>query len=209
MKRYEFAISKAFFEKFFPKKRLKTKADIIEVLMESLKYMLINPTVTKDKKIANLVVHIDKMSRIFFFSKDKYYSIAFPFFVKFFEGKYSFSYKNQTEIDSQLISQVLSIIKCDEFRANCSLDFVEPICEYEEQCDENFWYFLRELLLMEDGYIRYDHDSENEDETVHPLHHFDMFYSSNATFKIGLNQMLEHDHFLDIMDVNTSCRYIR
>ena len=68
------------------------------------------------------------------------------------------------DIDARLIAQVIAIIKCDEFKANCSLDFVAPICEYEEECDENFWIFLRELLLMEDGYIRYDLDQENYDK---------------------------------------------
>ncbi len=103
---------------------------------------------------------------------------------------------------------MIAIIKCDEFKANCSLEFVTPICDYTEECDENFWVFLRELLLMEDGYIRYDYDEEHENGDIHPLNHYDLFYSSNATFKIGLEDKERQTNFIDLMDINTSCKYL-
>jgi hypothetical protein len=109
----------------------------------------------------------------------------------------------------------MSIIKCDEFKANCSLEFAQPICDYQEECDEIFWEFLRELLLMEDGYIRYDLDQceydkakERGEEYIHPLNHYDFFYSSNATFKIGLNERLTPEGFLDLLNVRTDCKFI-
>lgn len=208
MKTYEFNINKAYLGKFFPKKRVKTKADIIEILMETIRYMLLNPLVTEEESSGKLILQIDKMSRLFFFSDKKYFSIVFPFFVSFQEDMYNFSFKNMIEIDKGLISKVLSIIKCDEFKANCSLDFVEPICEYEENCDDNFWLFLKELLLMEDGYIRYDYDEKNQDNNLHPLNHYDLFYSSNATFKIGLNAEVEKNDFIDLLNINTNCKYL-
>ncbi len=207
MKQYKFNINQLYLDKFF--RIIRTKAEVIEVLMRTIKYMLLNPTISKEKASGKIILQIDKMSRLFFFTNKKYYSIVFPFFTQKEEDTYSFSFKNMIEIDSRLISQVISIIKCDEFKANCSLDFVAPICDYEEECDENFWEFLRELLLMEDGYIRYDYDEKNENGAMHPLNHYDLFYSSNATFKIGLNQKLEEDDFTDLLDINTDCRYIK
>ena len=206
-KTYSLNINQVYLEKFF--RAIRSKAEVIEVLMEAIRYILLNPKISKEDSKGKMILKIDKMSRLFFFTNDKYYSIVFPFFTQKEEETYRFSFKNMIEIDSRLISQVISIIKCDEFKANCSLDFVAPICDYEEECDENFWIFLRELLLMEDGYIRYDYDEKNENGAMHPLNHYDLFYSSNATFKIGLNSKLEKHDFTDLLNTNTDCRYIK
>lgn len=203
MKVYEFNISEVYINKFF--KPIRSKAEVIEVLMESIRYMILNPTVNEDIR-GKIILKIDKMNRLFFFTNEKYFSIVFPFFATKEDENYLFSFKNKIVIDSRLISEVISIIKCDDFKAHCSLDFVEPICDYEE-CDENFWVFLRELLLMEDGYIRYDYDEEHENGKLHPLNHYDLFYSSNATFKIGLNSKLKEDEFVDLLNVNSDCKY--
>ena len=227
MKRYEFNIHKGLIEKFFPKKRIKTKAQIIEVLMGSIQLILQNNKVSKEKIAGKIILIVDKMSRLFFISENKYYSIAFPFFIEEADNKFTlrlqkFDYldyiedENDTfiEIDYQIISNVLSFIKCDNFKEQCSLDFITPIDEYE-QYDKNFWIFLRELLLMEDGYIRYDYDQENYEKAKeigeihsHPLNHFDLFYTSNATFKIGLNSNLNNDDFIDFLNINTNCQYL-
>jgi len=213
MKIYEFNISQIYLDKFF--RPIRSKAEVIEVLMETIRYMILNPTLDKEDSHGKIILRIDKMNRLFFFSKEKYFSIVFPFFARKEDNKYIFSFKNKIEVDSRLISQVISIIKCDEFKANCSLEFAQPICDYQEECDENFWEFLRELLLMEDGYIRYDYDEENHkrfkdrgEEDKHPLNHYDLFYSSHATFKIGLNSKLNEDNFIDLLDINSDCKYL-
>jgi len=215
MKKYKFDISTSQLEKFFPKERIKTKAQVIEILMETIRYILLNNSVPKEESSGTLVLNIDRMSRLFFFKEDKYFSIVFPFYTFEEDGKFNFSFQNKIDITSQLISKVISIIKCDEFKEKCSLDFVSPICEYEEQCDENFWIFLRELLLMEDGYLRYDYDLEEYEkakkrgeEHIHPLNHYDLFYSSDASFKIGLKKGLLQDEFIDLLNTKTNCKYL-
>jgi len=55
---------------------------------------------------------IDNMNRLFFFSSKKYFSIVFPFFSIKEGDNYIFSFRNKIEIDSHLISQVISIIQC-------------------------------------------------------------------------------------------------
>lgn len=207
MKIYEFNISKNYLNRFF--KPIRSKTDVIEVLMKAIEYMILNPSINEESAVGRIVLKIDKMNRLFFFTDEKYFSIVFPFFAIQEDDKYLFSFRNQIEIDSRLISQVISIIKCDEFEAHCSLDFVAPICDYEEECDENFWIFLRELLLMEDGYIRYDYDKEHENGNLHPLNHYDLFYSSHATFKIGLNSKLGEDEFMDLLNINSDCKYLK
>jgi len=208
MKIYEFYISEPYLNKFFTP--IRSKAEVIEVLMEAIRYMILNPNVEEENRVGKIILRIDKMKRLFFFADEKYFSIVFPFLAtKEYDENYLFSFENKIEINSRLISQVISIIKCDEFKAHCSLDFVAPICEYEDECDENFWIFLRELLLMEDGYIRYDYDEEHKNGDLHPLNHYDLFYSSSSTFKIGLNEVLSEDEFIDLLDIKSNCRYLR
>ena len=219
MKKYIFNLDKVIYDKAFPQYRVKTKAHIIEILMEITRFILLqnDPEFVVDEQNSKgkVVLYIDKMSRLFFFSENKYYSIVFPFHFLEENGEYKIVFQSTIEVNSRLISKVISIIQCDEFKTQCSLDFVEPICDAEDDCDENFWIFLRELLLMEDGYIRYDFDQEEYDnarergeEDRHPLNHYDFFYSSKATFKLGLNNKISNDDFIDLVNIRTNCEYL-
>ena len=205
MKVYKFNLSQIYLDKFFVP--IRSKTDVIKILMEAISYMLLNKSVSEENTYGKIILRIDKMNRLFFFKEEKYFSIVFPFFATQEDDKYSFYFRSQIEINTYLISQVQTIIQCPEFKAHCSLDLFEPISDYEEE-DENFWIFLRELLLMEDGYIRYDYDTEHENGDLHPLNHYDLFYSSNATFKIGLNNKLGEDEFIDLLDIKSKCKYL-
>ena len=63
-------------------------------------------------------------------------------------------------------------------------------------------------MLFEEGYIRYDHDEINENGLLHPLFHYDIFYSSNTTFKIGLKTSINCDHFIDLLQVESNCHFL-
>jgi len=216
MKTIEFDIGQSTKELFFPKERVKTKVQVLEILMEATRYMLIRPNVPTEKLAGKLILHVHKMSRLFFFNNNKYYSIAFPFFVSEYSERLCFSFRNDIEVDSQLISNVISIIKCESFNDKCSLGFAEPIYDIDNEYDGNFWMFLRELLLAEDGYIRYDKDEkgfldakEKGEEHRHPLNHYDVFYSNNASFKLGLDNEIVQNEFVDLLDIKTDCKYIK
>jgi hypothetical protein len=208
MKEYTFDIEKSYLDRFFSP--IRTRVQLIEVMMNAIKYMLLNPVISEEQSKGKLVLRIDKMSRLFFFKEDKYFSIVFPFYAKKKEHKYVFSFHNLPEIDSKLTTDVISIIKSSEFMANCSVDFASPISDYQEETNDGFWCFLRELLFMEDGYVRYDYD-DNEDrmnEYTHPLNHYDLFRSSSATFKLGIKNRLTQSDFIDLFDINTNCNYL-
>jgi hypothetical protein len=217
MKKYEFYLSKPYLDLFFPKKRIKSKVEIIQILLEATRFMLVNPTVgiSTDKVEGKIVLYVDKMSRLFLSKEKKYYSIVFPFHTYDDGESVKFLFKSNKAIDSRLISKVISIITCDKFQEKCSLDFISPIYDYEEDHDENFWVFLREILLSEDGYIRYDYDEagygialENGEEHRHPLHHYDLFYTNNATFKVGLHGSITESDFYDLLNVKSECKYL-
>ena len=58
------------------------------------------------------------------------------------------------------------------------------------------WNLYLKLLSFEPCYIRYDHDAVHVSEE-HPLDHFDLNYSKNASFKVGLKRYLMIENFQD------------
>jgi hypothetical protein len=69
---------------------------------------------------------------------------------------------------------------------------------------------------MEDGYIRYDMNEvgykeakEKGFEHRHPLNHLDVFYTSKATFKLGLKKAIINDEFIDYLNIKTDCKYLQ
>ena len=67
---------------------------------------------------------------------------------------------------------------------------------------------LEEMLSFEPGYIRYDIDEQNENGTLHPLHHLDVNYSAYGAYKIGLNAKLVNGYFENILDISTDCCFL-
>lgn len=215
MKKIEFKISRLAADSFFPKERIKNKLQILEILLEATRYMLAAPKVYKKNATGKIVLLVDKMSRLFFLNEGKYYSIAFPFLVEEMD-KIQFSFNNLVDIDFEIISNILSVIKGKSFDALCSLDFADSIYDFESEFNENFWVVLRSLILNEDGYIRYDKDLAGYNEAKkkghqhrHPIHHFDVCYSNMATYKIGLEEKITEKDFIDLLNIKSDCRYLK
>jgi len=214
MKKLEFDISRPMLKKFFPHERVKTKLRVLEILLEASRYMLQNLHVKPEDVAGKIVLYVDKMSRLFFLQEDKSYSIAFPFLVNISNGNFSFSFNNEIEIDSETISHLIAVIKDDTFIGECSLDFADSIYTHEQDHHEKFWILLRELVLLEDGYIRFDKDEENflkaqekGEENKHPLFHFDFFYTGRSTFKTGLREGVNELRFIDLLDTTKDCEF--
>jgi hypothetical protein len=214
MKEFKFDISPSMLRKFFPEYRMKTKQHILDVLLETMRYMISYDDLGAFEQRGKIVLIVDKMSRLFFISDNKSYSISFPFFAQKINESYQFSHEN-IEIDSYLISNLISVISRDLFMGTCSLDLADAVLDYESEF-QDFWVVFRELLLYEDGYMRYDYDEdgyakakESGHEHRHPLHHIDMFYTNKATFKIGLDSSISIDDFVSIVNINTDCKYMK
>lgn len=206
MKRYSYNIAQWNADEIFSP--IRSKKDSIRLLMKALKLMITNQEVSEQDSIGQIVLVISKMSRLFFFSKDKYFSINFPFFVTETENGLIYYSSHISDIDSRVTSTVLSVLSStDQFDANCVLEFADPIATIAESSQE-FWPFLRELLLHEDGYVRYDYDKEHENGQLHPLNHLDIFYSSETTFKIGLRQRIKTESLIDVLSIETNCTYL-
>lgn len=215
MKGYACSIDENFKKLFFPHNRIKTKTQIIEILMESCRYILLNDSQTADCK-NKLVLKVEKMSRLFFIDEKKYYSINFPFTFYCDDTSKSINYKGLLNVDSRLISDILAIIKDPRFNSENYFDFADSFEEIDDYYLGRIWVLLKDLLTYEDGYLRIDYDTElylkaKEEgrEHSHPENHIDIFYTNSNTFKVGLNKNVDHDFFIDLLNTKTDCFYLK
>jgi hypothetical protein len=212
MKKYYFDISRWDFDKLFF--AIRSKEDIIKVLMETITIMIIGSQVDlsyqESDKRGKILLLISKMSRLFYFSDKKFFSIHFPFrVVEEDDRSLSFYFRDSLKIDNKVISDVLSVISdIQKFGSSSLYDFIDSVDSIEDE-GQLFWSFLRELMVFEDGYLRYDDDEKNERDAIHPRYHCDVFYSSNATLKLGLNSPLNEEEFVNLFDIQSNCYFLR
>ena len=203
---------------------IRQKKDIINLILECSTYLLINKNndkihykVNNSSKLNNgdisIVIFIDKMSRLFFCSENKIQSFIFPFALNLNKpSKVMLSYCGH-DITLDILSMMKSIFykkEPDDLYAIYDELFNNEIYN-SKSYDERVYLdkLLYNLIIFEDGYLRFDfHDEENERGDYHPLHHVDFFYSNKATFKIGLSGMLNISECIDVLDTNKKCYYI-
>jgi len=216
MNRFELAIDESARKMFFPNERIKTKRKILEILLESCRYILYNELSENIRSGEKIVFKNDKMSRLFFVSATKVYSIIFPFNIYQERGETKINYRNLVDIDSQTISNLISFLKNPANQSEDCYDFIEPITQFEKPQQSLCWIVLNHLFFSEDGYIRYDNDPighaqalEKNAEHRHPLYHLDIFYSTQATFKLGIERAIIDKEIVDLMNTTTDCKYIK
>lgn len=207
LKEFIYEIPLEEFNTFFSPIREKTH--IIILLMETIKLILIGNTRKIDKVCGKIILKIDKESRLYYQTTNKYYSVSFPFSVEEVDSKLNFKYYSLC-IDSRITSDIIGLFSCSNKFATCSPeDFIDSIFDFgEQQYIYEIWGLTKYLLFFEDGYIRYDFDSENENGRLHPLIHYDIFYSNASTFKIGLYKENDIKDFQDFLNLRTNCHFI-
>ncbi|MBB2205879.1 hypothetical protein [Gluconacetobacter takamatsuzukensis] len=184
------------------------KKDVIALWMNAIKLISVYAEPTKAQVSGHLVLHVDKMSRLFIETGTKSFSVSFPFSI--YEKDYGLEFGTSAcpEVDSKVTSDILSLINGqDVFSSGSVYEFADPLIELTGDQDL-VWQLLRDLMLVDDGYIRIDHDSDNENGALHPLDHIDIFYSQAATFKIGLGGRVGLDAFHDILSIKSNCYYL-
>ena len=203
MKKLKFEIVGNLANIAFPDHLIKTRKDLLAIILESCRFMMQNSTVEHADNLLMLVVN--DMNRLFYCKDRKMYSVAFPFHtdstptLKFdLEG---------IDISPAMISNLISVINSNEFEMPSGYDFFTPIIDMEDNFSQDFWIVLKYLLTFELGYIRYDDDlagfkkaSKDGHPKRHPRHHFDINYSGKIVYKIGLEKRLTPDIFVDILD---------
>lgn len=207
MKVYDVLLDDKQVESMF--KPVRDRKQVVELLLNTMRLFLLQP-LPRPLKISGLLeLRISKMSRLFFFSENKHFSIAFPFIAKLNDdGVLAFYNDSGFEISSKTLSEITAIIDSGYDLDNGS--FVDFYDSFEESLVEspNFWTVFLKLMTFEEGYIRYDYDEEHENGDLHPLNHLDIFYSSKPTFKIGLRGRYQKDYLVNLVNRETNCVYL-
>lgn len=197
---------------------IKNKMQLVRILLETIRYMMYQYDLDNSK--GKIVIFVDRMSRLFFFCKEKYYSIALPMTVREIEPiveyapKYEFEL-NGVKLTSELISSVVRLTDLRFEKITSSIDLVDLLYEEESRFGKEVWCVFRDLLLAEEGYVRYDKDTKayitaknKEQPDLHPENHLDICIHSRNQFKIGLKEELSEDGFIDIFNLKTDCKFL-
>lgn len=180
-KRYFIPIDQNQVDLFFSP--IRSKVDVVKLLMHTVKYVKSRVYVDRREGLS-LTLVVDDMNRFIYESEDKIFSIRSPFSFRLEGREFLFYNKYIGDLDSAMTSKVLSCLNDDRFGSSSFFDFVGLLEENFFELD-SIWSFIHDLMIFEDGYIRFDHDAENEDGRMHPLFHLDVCYTTASTFKIG------------------------
>lgn len=204
MKKYELELNKVFLKKV--EAIIREKKDILILLLNSLEYILLNIEEPKGIYENKMIVNISKMSRIVFIIENKMFSINFPFIVSEVENKKITikTINSRIEISQELILYLRMVIDAKILEKNCYLEKADILARSIKNIEkeELTLTILNDILLSESGYIRYDYDLKHQ-SAIHPLHHYDVFYSNTSTFKLKLDKKISDNKFLDLMDNET------
>lgn len=189
--------------------RIKSKSQIISILVTSLKIILTNLN-PKEEGIGIFCIRdYGFKRRIFFTVYDekkkilKHFSFMFPFNVSFNGTVVNFNVNNREIVIDLFILEILSTLCKNNWFSDTNeqnhdiLTFMENFGDllYDfnipREMESDLWSVVKILITFEPGYIRYDYDIENYEEYVHPLHHFDVNYSDMGTYKLGINNNIE------------------
>lgn len=197
---------------------IRKKEDVLSLLVSTIK-VLVSMPVSEESSIryANKVIlFVDRMSRLFFCTENKIFTINFPFSVSVFEEAETLkvSYRH-IEIDSYISSLIISVFEesetfslpldnMQEFVLQHMADNGWEDAELDDVCD-----IIKKLIIFETGYFRYDHDKMHANGHLHPEHHLDFYYESNNELKIGLEDLVDHHWMMDLANINTDCKYVK
>ena len=210
MKRIDKNINKFFCDDI--RKPIRTKKECILLLLNTIKIFYIDERLLIGEGKISII--IEKMSRIFYQVENKIVSIVFPFGIEVLQEKYRiYDVELDVDIDSKLISIMLDMLnqyELDKISVEKIIDiYYDIVTDTEDDINVNkAWQILCKLLTMELGYIRYDFDEEHAESIYHPLNHFDVNYSNNITYKIGLKKEIELEDMISILDIKQKCNYL-
>ena len=215
MRKYYLHISEYVNKKITDIGSVRTQFDIARYLLAFMEFLNVQPFETSDKRDADFMIYVDKMSRLFWGKGDKIHSIQYPFSLKEQE-QYLLSEFQGRIIDSRTIAILSSVVENEDIRKsiyNMFDGFMEIMNEFDIDDDvygEFCWELLLYLLSFETGYLRYDHDENKErvDKIMHPVDHIDLFYSGNTTFKVGLADRIEVEDLRSIVDIKEKCYWL-
>lgn len=197
---------------------IRNQVDIIQRVLMLTRYLNVysGDEILGTQKEANLVIHVDKMSRVFFSETDKIHSMHYPFHVV--EKQNGLEFYHRDKIIDQMTIEIIEaqMYQFDKISGSFESMF-DSFCETMDdfsvtsEIDKQFyWELFVFLLTMESGYLRYDHDESVSKEhlEIHPIDHIDFFFSGANTFKLGLEGRISWKELQKIVDIRERCYFL-
>lgn len=191
----------------FPSHLLKGRHELIEICLRTCRYLnSIRPIPMKRPSIDHIALIVNKMSRIFYFSDKKYFSIALPIQIEIDNNSnLIFKFADKHISPEHLAWLVALHVNGKEIMEN-DLNYFEFLMDCEDS-KFDFYSFYETFWEADYGYIRYDVDAQAYNEAVkkgkphhHPLYHFDIHLPQYSTFKTGLTKSLTPVEFINYLD---------
>lgn len=203
-------------------KPIRNRFDLLRLLSHTLKAIVVEnasyeegyPRKTDDNR--KLLIHIDKMSRIYYCLGDKFFSYSFPFllFKDPDNSLIEINFKGELAIDSLVSSLLITIFDNPVLQDKDLLELYETV---DDEIKETYhgaeididiiMNLIYHLLAFEPGYLRYDDDNTpgRVNDKFHPRYHLDINYESISTYKIGLEKNISMSQFVEITDNTAVC----
>jgi len=194
-----FALDYLFRPNFF----IKRKTDVIKIWLDLIRIIITVPYSSDRRNKEIIIFKNENFKRVFFLRDNQIVSLNFPFRLIHLDNNLLRVYLKDQNITSIELSKLQEILNGEEFFSSCFYSDIDRIFNTQEE--DRIWLLLKEILLAEDGYIRYDYDMEHHPDVPH---HFDIFFTNNSTFKLGLRSEINLDAMIDILDRNTNIYFV-
>lgn len=199
----------------FPTHRVKTCDELMEICIRTCRELYSsNPLPDINIELNTVALVIRKMTRLFFFSENKYISIAVPITILCKDNNSPQFYYNSTQIDSEIWSWLIAMCVTPIDDLCNQEDFVEFECRCEEK-GIDIKQIFKAFKDADYGYLRYDIDldgARNAKEKgrphLHPQYHCDIHLSNYATFKTGFINSISPSDFIKFLDNESDRWYI-
>ena len=139
-----------------------------------------------------------KLGRAFIVAGDTTHSIAFPFTLIVSNQIQMASVNWKTlHIGADVASLAISVLSeandpyvnlIDSVRRIANDDYNGIIIDHESVA-----YMLSDLIDLDDGYFRHEHDPAHANGRVHPIDHIDFYHADSVSIKIGVEKRLSLD----------------
>lgn len=203
------------FARNFSTNPIRNQIDAVCTLIKITQYLSVFPykDISCKPSEANIILWIDKMSRLFLNQDKKIHCLNYPFDI-LDQGEILQFFCMKKRLDGISMSAILAILNNFDFiqksidnMFECFFETMEDFSIVSNSDMQFCWNLLIHLMSIETGYLRYDHDESNN-TPLHPMDHIDFFYSNHNTFKIGLNKLLTWSDMKEIVDIKSRCYYL-
>lgn len=196
---------------------VRDRLDVSNYILNLAKLALITECFEREEPETDdtVIVHIGGRARAYVKQDSKIVSVAFPFLLEVGSDTnfVTLSGIDGGAVSSRTISQLqgmLGTLRESGFGGftdyALALDFAE---DGRSELDEDVWPMFKALLFLDDGYLRYDHDTVRANGSLHPEHHIDAFYSNRASVKLGLYAGISVVEFQAIINAAPGCHYLK